>query len=48
MIAILIPSFETVDAAIDYVEKHGEPVRICLLRGEDGKVRGNALVRPRP
>ncbi len=45
MKAILIPSFDTVEDALDFVERHGEVVRVSLMRGQDGKVRGNALVR---
>jgi len=45
MVAILIPSFETPEAAIDWVHAQGEVIRICLMRGADGMIRGNALVR---
>lgn len=45
MRAVLIPSFDTVEEAIDWVEKHGTVVSVSLMRGADGKVRGNALVR---
>ena len=42
--AVLIPLFVTVEDAIDYVEKFGEVVSVSLQRGEDGMVRGNAIV----
>ena len=45
MIAIVIPSCDSIEAALDYVGQHGHPIRVCLMRGADGKVRGNALVR---
>lgn len=45
MIAVVIPSSETVDAAIDHAERFGVVIRVCLLRGDDGRIRGNALVR---
>ena len=47
MKAILIPSCETVEDAIDFVERFGEIVSVALQRGADGMIRGNALVRPR-
>lgn len=47
MIALLIPSHETEADALDWVEAHGVIVRVVLMRGFDGKVRGNALVRLR-
>jgi hypothetical protein len=47
MIALLVPSFETPEAAIDWIEAQGEPIRVCLMRGADGMIRGNALIRPR-
>ena len=48
MTAILVPSFETPEAALDWIELQGEPIRVCLMRGADGLIRGNALIRLRP
>lgn len=45
MIAIHLPSFDTVEAALDWLEAQGEIVRVCLSRGADGMIRGTALVR---
>jgi hypothetical protein len=45
VIAVLIPSFTTIEDAIDFVVAHGEPIRIILQRGQDGMIRGNATVR---
>jgi hypothetical protein len=47
VIALLIPSHPSVEAAIDWLEARGTIIRACLLRGEDGMIRGNALVRLR-
>lgn len=47
MIALLVPSHPTVEAALDWLEARGAIVRAVLLRGEDGSVRGVATVRPR-
>lgn len=32
---------------MDWAHQQGEVIRVCLLRGDDGLVRGNALLRPR-
>jgi hypothetical protein len=48
MIAILVPSFESVEAAPDWLELQGEIVRVVLMTGNDGQIRGNALVKQRP
>lgn len=45
MLAILIPSFESPEAALDWVHAQGDVIRVCLMRGADGMIRGNALVR---
>ncbi len=45
MLAILIPSFDTPEDALDWLDAQGTVLRVCLMRGMDGKVRGNALVR---
>lgn len=47
MIALLIPSFPDETSAMDWLDKQGTIVRVVLLRGPDGFVRGTALVRPR-
>jgi hypothetical protein len=44
MTAILVPSFETPEAALDWIELQGDPIRVCLMRGADGLIRGNAIV----
>lgn len=44
MIGILVPSFPDVEAALDWLETQGEVIRVCLMRGDDGMVRGNALL----
>ena len=41
---VLLPSFETVEAALDWVAAHGGTTA-KLYRGADGLVRGVALVR---
>jgi hypothetical protein len=46
MIAVALPSFETIDQAFAWLEGQGEVVRLMLYRGPDGMVRGSALVRP--
>jgi hypothetical protein len=45
MSAIHLPSFETVEAALDWLHSQGDVVRVCLMLGNDGMVRGTALVR---
>jgi hypothetical protein len=45
--ALLVPSHATVDEAMDWLHQRGEVVRVCLMRGADGMVRGNAVVRLR-
>lgn len=46
MVAVHLPSFESVELALDWLETQGAIVRVCLMRGNDGMVRGTALVRP--
>ncbi len=46
MIAVIIPSHATVEAALDWLAgQGGTVVRVCLLLGMDGMIRGNALIR---
>ena len=47
MIALFLPASETVDEALDWLHAQGEVIRVTLMRGEDGLVRGTALVKPR-
>lgn len=47
MIAVHLPSFPNVETALDWLDEQGDVVRACLLRGEDGMIRGNAIVRLR-
>jgi hypothetical protein len=46
VIAIRIPSFDTIIEAMDYVQSRGRIVRLVLEWGSDNRVRGSALVRP--
>jgi hypothetical protein len=48
MIAVLVPSLPTVEAALDWLERFGVIVRVSLQRGPDGCIRGNGLVRVLP
>jgi hypothetical protein len=48
VIAIHLPSFDTVEDALDWIHQQGHVVRVTLLRGMDGLIRGNALIEPAP
>lgn len=45
MYVVHLPSFDTVEDALDWVHAQGEVVRVCLLRGADGWIRGTALLK---
>lgn len=45
MIALHLPSFETPTAALDWLHERYEVIRVALLPGADGQIRGTALVR---
>jgi len=47
VIALLIPSMPDVEAALDFVERQGAVIRVTLVLGNDGGVRGVALIRRR-
>ena len=47
MIALYLPACETIHEAMDWIHSQGEVVRVALMRGEDGLIRGTALIRVR-
>lgn len=47
MFAIHIPPLASIDEAFAWLAARGEVVRVVLYRGEDGYVRGSALLRGR-
>ncbi len=47
MFVVHLPSFDTVEDALDWVHAQGEVVRVVLLTGVDGLIRGTALLKGR-
>ncbi len=44
MIALHLPSFVDEQTALDWLHERYRVLRVCLLRGDDGLIRGTALV----
>lgn len=47
MLVVNLPSFPTPTEALDWLERQGETLHVCLMRGPDGMIRGSALIRPK-
>jgi len=47
MIIVHLPNFATPDAALDWLDGQGETIRVYLMRGPDGMLRGSAIIHPK-
>jgi len=47
VIIVHLPSFRTPDEALDWLDGQGETIRVYLMRGPDGMLRGSAVIQPK-